>query len=52
MYLESEGGDLLKEAEGLAQLARGEAYDFDEVMKEGEAIIREAEAKLAARKAS
>jgi len=47
-YLDNEGADLLREAEGLAALERGEGVDFDEVMGEVDAIIAQAEARRAA----
>lgn len=49
-YLENEGGDVLKEAEGLAALDRGEGVDFDEVMDEVDDIIAQAEARHAPKK--
>jgi len=48
LYLEGEGSDLLRDAEGLASLERGEGQDFDVAMDELESIIAEA----AIRKAS
>src|SRR3546814_342636 len=50
-YLENEGGDVLREAEGLAALDRGEGVDFDEVMDEVDDIIAQTEARQAAAKA-
>lgn len=50
-YLENEGGDVLREAEGLAALDRGEGVDFDKVMDEVDDIIAQAEARHAARNA-
>jgi predicted transcriptional regulator len=47
-YLDNEGADLLREAEGLAALERGEGVDFDEVMGEVDDIIAQAEARRAA----
>jgi predicted transcriptional regulator len=47
-YLDNEGADLLREAEGLAALERGEGVDFDEVMGEVDDIIAEAEVRRAA----
>ncbi len=47
-YLESEeGSDTLAEAEGIAALDRGEGVDFDTVMDELDAIIDQAEQRLA-----
>ncbi len=46
-YLETEGADVLRELEGIAAIERGEAYDFDEVMAEADAIIAEAMARQA-----
>jgi len=43
-YLDDEGADVLREAEGLAALDRGEGIDFDEVMGEIDDIIAGAEA--------
>lgn len=44
-YLDQEGHDLLEEAEGIAQLDRGEGTDLDEVLEKAEAIIAAAEAR-------
>ena len=49
-YLEAEGAEVLDEAEGLAELERGEGIDFDEAMGSLREIIRSAEAKQAAKK--
>lgn len=46
-YLETEGADVLRELEGIAAIERGEAYDFDEVTAEADAIIAEAMARQA-----
>lgn len=46
-YLENEGADLLREAEGLAALDRGEGADADEVMDEVDAIVARAEGRHA-----
>jgi len=46
-YLETEGTDVLRELEGIAAIERGEAYDFDEVAAEADAIIAEAMARQA-----
>jgi predicted transcriptional regulator len=48
-YLENEGAELLEEAEGLAELDRGEGIDIDDVLTKAEAIISAAEAKRRAR---
>jgi predicted transcriptional regulator len=50
-YLEAEGGDVLREAEGIAALNRGEGVEFDQVMDEVDDIIAQAEARQAARRA-
>lgn len=42
-YLENEGADILREAEGIAAIERGEFVDFDEAMDELDAIIDAAE---------
>ncbi len=39
LYLEGEGSDVLRDAEGLAALDRGEGADFDAVMDEADAIL-------------
>jgi predicted transcriptional regulator len=41
LYLEGEGRDLLRDAEGLASLDRGEGQDFDAAMDELEGIVAE-----------
>jgi predicted transcriptional regulator len=46
-YLDNEGADVLREAEGLAALERDEGVDFDEVMGEVDDIIAQAEAQRA-----
>ena len=46
-YLESDGGDILREAEGLAALERGDGVDFDTVMDELDGIIAQAESRQA-----
>lgn len=38
-FLEGEGASILEEAEGLAELDRGESFDLDDVLAEAEAII-------------
>jgi len=50
-YLDEEGADLLREAEGIAALDRGEGIDFDQVMDEADAIIAAARARHLVRKA-
>src|SRR5580704_12224309 len=42
-YLQGEGGHILEEAEGIAELERGESVDFDEAMNEIDRIIADAE---------
>jgi predicted transcriptional regulator len=42
-YLDTEGADVLREAEGFAALDRGEGVDFDEVMDQLDEIITQAE---------
>src|ERR1700735_4527327 len=42
-YLQGEGGHILEEAEGLAQLERGESVDFDEAMDEIDKLVSDAE---------
>jgi predicted transcriptional regulator len=49
-YLDSEGKDVLQEAEGLAALDRGEGVDFDRVMDEVDGIVTRAEARQSSRK--
>lgn len=50
-FLENEGALILDEAEGLAQLDRGESFDLDDVLAEAEAMIA-ASTNKHARKAS
>jgi len=50
-YLQDEGAYILREAEGLAALDRGEGVDFDELMDEIDAIIDRAEGKHTPRQA-
>jgi predicted transcriptional regulator len=50
-YLAGEGGHILEEAEGLAELDRGDSVDFDEAMGRFDEIISEAAAKPAKRSA-
>ncbi len=42
-YPKSEGGHILQEAEGIAELERGESVDFDEAMDEIDKLISDAE---------
>jgi predicted transcriptional regulator len=42
-YLQTEGAELIAEAEGLVQLDRGEGADLDDVLEKAEAIISAAE---------
>jgi predicted transcriptional regulator len=44
-YLADEGREVLDVQAGIAQLERGEIVDFDEAMKDFEAIVVRAEAK-------
>ncbi len=46
-YLSDEGQEVLDVQEGIAELDRGEFFDFDEVMAELDEIIARAEAKRA-----
>jgi predicted transcriptional regulator len=46
-YLDDEGADILREANGIAALDRGEGVDFDRVMDEADALIAQATAKHA-----
>ena len=39
VFLEGEGSVILEEAEGLAELDRGESFDLDDVLAEAEALI-------------
>ena len=48
-YLEREGVELLEEAEGLAELDRGEGTDLDDVLKKADAIISAAETRRTVR---
>jgi predicted transcriptional regulator len=45
LYLKGEGGHILQEAEGIAELDRGESVDFDEGMNGIDKIIADVEAK-------
>lgn len=42
---EGEGGELMEDAESLAELDRGEGRPFEELLREIDSIIRKAEAK-------
>jgi predicted transcriptional regulator len=42
-YLKGEGGHILEEAEGIAELERRESVDFDEALDEIDKIISDAE---------
>jgi len=46
-YLKAEGGVILQEAKGIAELDRGESVDFDEAMEAIDEIISDAEARAA-----
>jgi predicted transcriptional regulator len=46
-YLDDEGADIRREANGIAALDRGEGVDFDRVMDEADAVIAQATAKHA-----
>lgn len=48
-YMAGEGAELLEEAEGLAELDRGESADLDDVLEKAEAIISAAETRRTAR---
>ena len=51
-YVETgEGAELLDVEKGLAQLVRGESFDFDEVLAEGDEVIARAEAERKLKKA-
>lgn len=45
-YLEQEGRDLLEEAEGIAELDRGEGTDLNDLLDKAHSIIEDAEARL------
>jgi predicted transcriptional regulator len=47
VFLEGEGSVILDEAEGLAELDRGETFDLDDVLAEAEALIAATDAKTA-----
>lgn len=49
-YLETEGADLERDAESLAEFDRGEGMPFEDTLREIEAIVRKAEAKHARKK--
>lgn len=44
-YLDEEGADILRDAESMAALDRGEIFDFDAVMDEADEIIAQAESR-------
>jgi predicted transcriptional regulator len=52
LYLKGEGGHILQEVEGIAELDRGESVDFDVAMDGVDKIIADAEAKGGALKSS
>jgi predicted transcriptional regulator len=47
LFLEGEGSVILDEAEGLAELDRGESFDLDDVLAEAEALIAAHDTKTA-----
>ncbi len=51
-YLKGEGGHILEEAEGIAELDRGESVDFDAAMDTIDKIVADAEAGAGAPKIS
>ncbi len=51
-YLKGEGGHILQEAEGIAELDRGESVDFDQAMEGIDKIIADAEARAGGLKRS
>jgi predicted transcriptional regulator len=51
-YLKGEGGHILEEAEGIAELERGESVDFDEAMDEIDKIISDAEQASASKRSA
>lgn len=51
-YLKGESGHILQEAEGIAELDRGESVDFDEAVDRIDEIISAAEANAAESKRS
>jgi predicted transcriptional regulator len=51
-YLKSEGGHILEEAEGIAELERGESVDFDEAMDEVDKIISDSEQAAVAKRSA
>ncbi len=42
-YLANEGNDILRDAEGIAELDRGESVDLDDVLQKARAIVDAAE---------
>jgi predicted transcriptional regulator len=50
-YLGGEGAEILRDAESLAALDRGEGHDIDAVLDEADAIIAKAKAKRRSRAA-
>ncbi|QRM55724.1 ribbon-helix-helix protein, CopG family [Sinorhizobium sp. BG8] len=48
-YLEQEGAELLQDAQGLSELDRGEAADFDEMLDKASSIIDAAASRNASR---
>jgi predicted transcriptional regulator len=44
-YLDAEGAELLRDAESLAALDRGEGHDLEAVLDEADAIIAQAQTK-------
>lgn len=50
-YLAEDGADIIREAEGLASLDRGEGIDFDVFLDKAKAIVANAKAKRAGRQA-
>jgi predicted transcriptional regulator len=49
-YLEAEGAEVLDAAAGLAELERGEAADFDEVLAGLQEVVDRAERKTSSRR--
>ena len=48
-YLTSEGADILRDAEGLSELDRGESVDMDDMLKKARSIVDAAEYRRAPR---
>lgn len=44
-YLAAEGAEILRDAESMAALDRGETFDFDTVMDDADRIIAQAESR-------